>query len=168
MREWLHTSATESPETYRKAVMTPDGATTPEAAVYITTPGRSRNMAAIKRSETKPEVALRAALHRLGYRFRKDYPVRVAGKTVRPDIAFTRLQIAVFVDGCFWHSCPEHGRRPRVNGAYWDPKLARNVERDREQAEALRAAGWVVVRIWEHVPRDEAANQVVSVLAGSI
>ncbi len=123
-------------------------------------------MAAIKRSETKPEVALRAALHRMGYRFRKDYAVRLAGKIIRPDIAFTRHRVAVFVDGCFWHACPEHGRTPRVNGAYWEPKLGRNAERDREQTEALTAAGWSVLRIWEHVPVDEAAREVASLLGG--
>ncbi len=167
MPQCSQASPTESPGTYRKAVISSDGVTTPQAAAYITTPGRSRNMAAIRRSETKPEVALRAALHRMGYRFRKDYAVRVSGKVIRPDIAFTRRRVAVFVDGCFWHSCPKHGRRPRVNGSYWDPKLGRNAARDREQVIALQEAGWRVVRIWEHVPLDEAANEVVNLLEGT-
>jgi DNA mismatch endonuclease, patch repair protein len=107
-------------------------------------------MAGIRRRDTKPEVALRSALHRRGYRFRKDYPVRVNGKLIRPDIAFTRRRIAVFIDGCFWHCCPEHGRNPSVNGEYWSPKLARNAARDREQTDALEGEGWIVVRFWEH------------------
>src|SRR4051812_20888098 len=91
------------------AVPAPSGDTTPansESIGYVTSPGRSRNMAAIRRKDTKPEVALRSAFHRAGYRFRKDYAIRVDGKVVRPDIAFTRRKLAVFVDGCFWHCCP--------------------------------------------------------------
>jgi DNA mismatch endonuclease, patch repair protein len=107
-------------------------------------------MAGIRSRDTKPEMALRSALHRLGYRFRKDYAIRVDGKLIRPDIAFTKRRIAIFVDGCFWHCCPEHGRQPQVNGEYWSPKLRRNVARDSEQTRALEAAGWIVVRFWEH------------------
>lgn len=107
-------------------------------------------MAGIHRSDTTPERALRSALHRLGYRFRKDYPIRIDGKLIRPDIVFTKRRVAIFVDGCFWHCCPEHGRRPRVNDEYWSPKLQRNVARDREQTRALETAGWLVLRVWEH------------------
>jgi DNA mismatch endonuclease (patch repair protein) len=107
-------------------------------------------MAGIRRSDTQPERALRSALHRMGYRFRKDFPIRLQGKLIRPDVAFTRRRIAVFVDGCFWHCCPEHGRVPAVNGDYWSPKLAANIKRDRQQDVLLRSAGWTVVRFWEH------------------
>jgi DNA mismatch endonuclease, patch repair protein len=69
---------------------------------------------------------------------------------VRPDVVFTRAKVAVFVDGCFWHSCPLHGTSPRSNRDYWGPKLARNAERDRANTVALRRDGWRVVRIWEH------------------
>jgi DNA mismatch endonuclease (patch repair protein) len=151
-------------------VPTPGGVTTPtetELTGYATSLGRSRNMASIRRSDTKPEIALRSALHRLGLRFRKDYPVRVNGKVIRPDIAFTRRRIAVFVDGCFWHSCPEHGRQPRVNGDYWSPKLQRNAARDREQTRALQSAGWMVVRFWEHEALDSAAGQIASLYAAN-
>jgi DNA mismatch endonuclease (patch repair protein) len=68
--------------------------------------------------------------------------------------------VAVFVDGCFWHCCPIHGRPPNSNGEYWGPKLARNVERDRADSERLARDGWVVVRLWEHVPLEEAIDQV--------
>lgn len=127
--------------------------------------GRSRNMQANKRSGTKPEVALRSTLHRLGYRYRKDFLLRLGdGVRVRPDIVFTARKVAVFVDGCFWHVCPEHGRQPTTNEWYWSPKLARNIERDRRVGAALAEAGWTVVRIWEHESIDDAASAVTSAL----
>lgn len=79
---------------------------------------------------------------------------------MRPDLVFPRRRVAVFVDGCFWHVCPEHGREPTRNEWYWTPKLRRNVERDRAADAALEAAGWRVIRIWEHVPVEEAAAVV--------
>jgi DNA mismatch endonuclease (patch repair protein) len=132
--------------------------------------GRSANMRAIRRSNTKPELALRSALHARGYRFRKDYRLDFGdGVRVRPDIAFTAKKVAVFVDGCFWHACPEHGGRPAVNDWYWGPKLRRTVERDRAADAVLTAAGWRVVRVWEHVPLDDAVAAVIASLvpAGS-
>jgi DNA mismatch endonuclease, patch repair protein len=126
-------------------------------------------MRAIRRTGTKPELALRSALHRQGYRFRKDYRLDLAGGTrVRPDIAFTARRVAVFVDGCFWHVCPEHGRDPTVNEWYWAPKLRRNMERDRAADAALAAAGWQVVRVWEHEPLDAAIAAVVAALGGTL
>jgi DNA mismatch endonuclease, patch repair protein len=127
-----------------------DAPTERDSDTYATTPGRSRNMSAIHRKDTRPELRLRSALHQRGYRFRKDHPVRVGGKVARPDIVFTKRLVAVFVDGCFWHSCPDHGRRPGVNGEYWSPKLEGNAIRDREQTAALQSAGWTVLRFWEH------------------
>lgn len=121
-------------------------------------------MAAIHRVNTKPEVELRSALHRRGCRFRKDYAVRVDGKLVRPDIAFTKLKLAVFVDGCFWHCCPDHGRQPSVNGEYWSPKLAGNVARDKRQTTALEHAGWRVLRLWEHETVDRMVESVVALM----
>jgi DNA mismatch endonuclease (patch repair protein) len=123
-------------------------------------------MRAIRRTNTKPEIALRSALHRQGYRFRKDLRLDLdEGARVRPDIAFTARRVAVFVDGCFWHACPQHGRDPSVNQWYWAPKLRRNVERDRAADVALAAAGWQVVRIWEHVAVTDAVAAVVAALA---
>ena len=125
-------------------------------------------MRANRRTDTKPELALRHALHRLGYRYRKDYRLDLdGGRRVRPDIAFTARKVAVFVDGCFWHACPEHGSKPRANEWYWGPKLVRNVERDRINDAALILAGWTVVRLWEHVRLDEAISTVVAALAAS-
>lgn len=140
---------------------------TTDSASYVTTPGRSRNMAAIRRRDTKPEVALRSALHRVGYRFRKDHPIRIDGRLIRPDISFTRPKVAVFIDGCFWHCCPEHGRRPSVNGDYWSPKLEGNVRRDRQQTAALRSAGWIVLRFWEHEDRGAVVSDITHVLASA-
>src|SRR4029077_4912465 len=85
-----------------------------------------------------------------------------------PDIAFTARKVAVFVDGCFWHACPEHGSKPRANEWYWGPKLIKNVERDRINDAALILAGWTVVRLWEHVPLDEAVSTVVTALGATI
>ncbi|WP_279537841.1 very short patch repair endonuclease [Amycolatopsis acidicola] len=127
--------------------------------------GRSRNMQANRRADTKPEMALRRELHRLGYRYRKDHRLDLdAGVRVRPDIVFTRRKVAVFVDGCFWHVCPEHGREPTRNDWYWSPKLRRNVERDRLADAALAEAGWQVVRIWEHEDVQDAVNRVRTVV----
>jgi DNA mismatch endonuclease (patch repair protein) len=125
-------------------------------------------MRANRRTDTKPELALRHALHRLGYRYRKDYRLDLdGGRRVRPDIAFTARKVAVFVDGCFWHACPEHGSKPRANEWYWGPKLIKNVERDRVNDAALILAGWTVVRLWEHVPVDEAVGTVVTALTAT-
>lgn len=114
-----------------------------------------------RKRDTKPEVALRALLHRAGLRFRKDYALRPDdGPLIRADIVFPRRRVAVFVDGCFWHSCPEHGTQPRSNSSYWGPKLARNRERDQEVDTRLHAAGWKVVRVWEHEDLGAAARQI--------
>lgn len=117
-------------------------------------------MQANRRANTKPEVRLRSALHALGYRFRKDFVVRVDNTRVRPDIVFTRRKVAVFVDGCFWHVCPEHGRQPTTNEWYWAPKLRRNMERDRRADELLSGAGWIVIRVWEHESLESAVDLV--------
>jgi DNA mismatch endonuclease, patch repair protein len=122
-------------------------------------------MRANRRTDTKPELALRRALHKQGYRYRKDFRIDLTGARVRPDIAFTARRVAVFVDGCFWHCCPEHGTKPAANTWYWEPKLARNVERDRAADAALAAAGWSVVRIWEHESLEGAVTTVVDALA---
>ncbi|MGD0701294.1 MAG: very short patch repair endonuclease [Trebonia sp.] len=126
------------------------------------TPGVTANMKANRRTDTKPELALRTALHAMGYRYRKDHRLDLPSRRVRPDIAFTRRKVAVFVDGCFWHACPDHGSKPKSNEWYWSPKLARNVERDRAADDALLQAGWTVIRLWEHVPVADAVALVVA------
>jgi DNA mismatch endonuclease (patch repair protein) len=83
---------------------------------------------------------------------------------IRPDVAFPSQRVAVFVDGCFWHGCADHGHVPAANAAYWKPKLERNVARDRSVDEGLRTAGWRVVRIWEDVPPTEAVETLIRIL----
>lgn len=117
-------------------------------------------MRANRRRDTVPEKALRSELFGRGLRFRIDFPVEVKGRSPRPDVVFTRIKVAVFVDGCFWHGCPEHFKRPTSNRSYWDPKIARNIERDREQDQRLKEAGWTVVRVWEHEPAEQAADRI--------
>ena len=113
-----------------------------------------------KRTDTKPEVALRSELHRRGLRFRKDFPVRTAERVARVDIAFPRRSIAVLVDGCFWHGCPQRQRLPKSNREYWVPKLAANVERDAHTNDLLSDAGWTVLRFWEHEDPAVAADTI--------
>jgi DNA mismatch endonuclease (patch repair protein) len=115
--------------------------------------------------DTRPEVELRAELHKLGLRFRKDYTIRLPDRRVRIDVAFTRQRVAVFVDGCFWHGCPKHGHYPRKNVHYWGPKLERNRKRDAAVTDGLERAGWRVLRFWEHVPPADAARQVLDALS---
>jgi DNA mismatch endonuclease (patch repair protein) len=124
-------------------------------------------MAAIRRRDTEPERAVRSLLHARGLRYRVDLPIRLEGhRPIRPDIVFTRQRVAVFIDGCFWHGCPEHGQRPEIrNGAYWSPKIAGNTERDQRHSAALEAAGWTVLRFWEHEPPQAVADEVSQRLA---
>ena len=132
---------------------------------HPTSPEVSGRMRRNPRRGTKPETALRSELHRRGLRFRKDFPVRTELRVVRPDVVFTRARLAVFVDGCFWHVCPIHGNHPRMNRAYWAPKLARNVERDRAVDKALTEESWRIVRAWEHEDPKDAADRVEAALA---
>src|SRR5688572_22759595 len=107
-------------------------------------------MRANTKADTTPELRLRRELHRRGLRFRKHFRIRAAGVVVRPDVVFTRQRMAVFVDGCFWHSCPTHGTQPATNATYWQAKFQHNRIRDERVNEALRSDGWEVLRIWEH------------------
>src|SRR5579875_1053580 len=88
-----------------------------------TTPEVSARMRRNRRRDTRAELSLRGELHRRGMRFRVDLPLRLPGRVVRPDVVFTRARLAVFVDGCFWHCCAEHGNTPKMNTDYWRPKL---------------------------------------------
>lgn len=130
---------------------------------------RSANLRAIRRRDTGPELRIRRALHRLGFRYRVDFPVDDGQpRPVRPDIAFPSKRLAVFIDGCFWHGCPEHGRPvTKRNQHYWGPKLARNKERDATQSARLEAAGWQVLRFWEHEPVDSVVRQIVRAIGRS-
>lgn len=139
------------------------------AESWASSPSARATMLGNRSRDTRPERALRSRLHTMGFRFRKDYRLDLFRLRVRPDVLFTRRQVAVFVDGCFWHSCPEHGNVPTRNAEYWVPKLARNVQRDRQQDRALNEAAWTVVRVWEHEPVDEAVERVASaVMSGPL
>jgi DNA mismatch endonuclease (patch repair protein) len=124
----------------------------------------SATMRANRRRDTKPELLLRRRLHAWGLRYRVDLPLIVGGIRVRPDIVFTRQRLAVFLDGCFWHGCPAHGSQPRSNSAYWRAKIDRNRARDARASESLDAAGWRVIRAWEHEPVDEVAERIIRAL----
>jgi DNA mismatch endonuclease (patch repair protein) len=116
----------------------------------------SAQMQRMPRASTGPEMLIRRELHRRGLRFRVNHP-RLPG---RPDVAFTGARIAVFVDGCFWHACPDHGVLPKNNRDWWRTKLDRNVERDREKDARLGEMGWVAVHVWEHEDPVKAANSI--------
>jgi DNA mismatch endonuclease (patch repair protein) len=124
----------------------------------------SKRMRRNRRTDSGPETRVRSELHRRGLRFRKQLPIRTSERVVRPDITFTRARLAVFIDGCFWHCCPEHGNQPRVNNAYWGPKLERNLARDRAVNRVLTDAGWTVLRAWEHENPSEVADQIEAAL----
>ena len=109
----------------------------------LTPSQRSICMSRIRGKDTKPEIALRAALWSLGLRYRLHY--RIAG---RPDVVFPRRRVAVFVDGCFWHGCLDHSVQPKTNSAFWRNKLGKNIERDRKIDNELAELGWTVVRFW--------------------
>src|SRR4051794_34564989 len=128
--------------------------------------GVSATMRGNRWRDTEPEQAVRCALHARGLRFRKRFTIRLGGRRwTQPDAVFTRARVALFLDGCFWHRCPEHGASPTSNASYWGPKLDRNVARDRDTDERLAAMGWLVVRAWEHEDPIEIADRVDAALA---
>jgi DNA mismatch endonuclease (patch repair protein) len=107
---------------------------------------RSEQMARIRGRNTRPERQLRSLLWARGFRYR----LHGRGLPGRPDLVFLALKTVVFVDGCFWHGCPDHYVRPRSRSDFWARKLRENVNRDREQCQQLESMGWRVVRLWEH------------------
>jgi len=113
-------------------------------------------MSRMPRRDTRPELRLRHELHSRGLRYR----VAFRGLPGTPDLAFTRARIAVFVDGCFWHSCPTHGSVPRNNSEWWRIKLAGNCERDRRKDSELEQHGWLPVHVWEHEDPVSAADRI--------
>jgi DNA mismatch endonuclease, patch repair protein len=112
-----------------------------------------------RRRDTAPELALRRELHRRGLRFRVD-SAPIPGMRSRADLVFARARVAVFVDGCFWHGCAEHGTSPKNNAQWWRDKLDANRARDERVDATLRAADWLPVRIWEHEATVTAADRV--------
>jgi DNA mismatch endonuclease, patch repair protein len=122
-------------------------------------------MKATGQRDTTPELALRSALHRRGLRFRVDV-APLADLRRRADVVFRAERLAVFVDGCFWHGCPQHATWPQANGQWWRDKIEGNRARDTDTNQRLADAGWTVVRVWEHEDLDRAVERVVTALTG--
>ncbi|WP_051801378.1 very short patch repair endonuclease [Streptomyces sp. NRRL F-525] len=115
--------------------------------------------------DTTPDLAVRRLLHAAGLRYRVSVPVPgLPRRTI--DIVFTRNKIAVFMDGCFWHGCPEHATQPKANAEWWRAKLDENMARDVETTDHLTAEGWTVLRFWEHESPERVSHRVATCVAG--
>lgn len=124
----------------------------------------SRRMAKVRQKGTDAEVALRQEMHRIGLRYRVDSEVLKKPRRVA-DVVFPGRKIAVFVDGCFWHGCPEHATWPKQNAEFWREKIEANRLRDADTNERLRSLGWTVLRFWSHESPHEAARTVAHMVA---
>lgn len=127
-------------------------------------PEVSRRMAKVRQKGTDAEVALRRQLYRIGLRYRIDYEVLKKPRRVA-DIAFLGRRIAIFVDGCFWHGCPQHASWPKRNAELWRQKIETNRSRDEDTNERLRSLGWTVLRFWSHESPADAAGVVANMVA---
>ncbi|MFI7281701.1 very short patch repair endonuclease [Micromonospora chersina] len=128
-------------------------------ASWASTSAVRRSMQSNRSRDTKPELLLRRALHARGLRYRvcsKPLP----DLRMKADIVFRPARVAVEVRGCFWHGCPEHYRKPSANSEYWTAKVGRNMARDRKNEEALKAAGWLLVAVWEHEEPNVVAGEI--------
>jgi len=130
----------------------------------VTTEQTRARMRAQRTRDTEPEIALRTRLHAAGLRYRVDHPLPT-NRRRRADVLHGPSRVAVFVDGCFWHGCPEHARPVRTNAPFWTTKIERNRERDLDTDRALRADGWLPIRVWEHEDPDKAARRVLRAVA---
>ncbi|WP_096906181.1 MULTISPECIES: very short patch repair endonuclease [Dietzia] len=121
------------------------------------------NMSRQKRRDTGCEMAVRRILHAEGIRYRVDFrPLR--DERFRVDIGWRKYKLAVFIDGCFWHGCPEHGTVPKSNRTWWASKLYENQQRDRRVLATLEDAGWIAVRFWEHEPPRSIAHSIITLV----
>lgn len=127
-------------------------------ADQLTSEQRSRLMSRVRHSGTAPEMRLRKALWSAGLRYRVKN--RLPG---HPDIVFNGARVAIFVDGCFWHGCPDHGTWPKTNQVFWKAKINRNMERDKEVDKKLRKEGWSVLRFWEHEVKNDLGQCVTRI-----
>lgn len=116
---------------------------------------RSKCMSRIKSRDTKPELILRKTLWSKGYRYRVK-----SGLPGKPDIVFSSIKTVIFVDGCFWHRCPEHYQPPKTRAEFWENKISGNVTRDRKNDCLLKEQGWLVIRTWEHEIKESLADCV--------
>ena len=154
-------------EALRGAKSTPDGSTsarTGDRTQLRTTPAVSLRMSRQVSRDTGIERTLRSVLHARGLRFRV-HRRPILGLRREVDLVFPSARVAVFVDGCFWHGCPEHATWPRSNPEFWQSKIEGNRSRDRDTESRLEAEGWAVCRIWEHEDVGEAADRVARVVA---
>jgi DNA mismatch endonuclease (patch repair protein) len=124
-------------------------------------PSVSARMSSQPSKDTAAELLIRRRLHAAGLRYRVEYPVPGMARR-RIDVGFTSVKVAVLIDGCFWHGCPQHATQPKSNAQWWRQKLDRNIERDKETTEHLMAAGWEVLRFWEHESPDEVALRIAT------
>jgi DNA mismatch endonuclease (patch repair protein) len=130
-----------------------------EPTSWASSPAARRVMQGNKKRDTRPELAVRRAVHAMGLRYRVACrPLR--GERWTADLVFSRARVAVFVDGCFWHGCPEHFKGPRTNRPYWSSKIAGNRVRDERVGATLEREGWQVLRFWEHQPAEEVAREI--------
>ncbi len=144
---------------------TPEGRVSLKYRSWASSEAARKVMSANRRRDTRPELAVRRLVHAAGLRYRVDSrPIPSLNR--RADLVFSRARVAVFIDGCYWHGCPAHGTRAKVNGDYWLAKIQRNRDRDAETNRLLRAAGWVVLRAWEHELPHEVAARVVATVRG--
>lgn len=126
---------------------------------WASSPAIRKTMLGNRSRDTAPELRVRRAVHAMGLRYRVAYrPEPNLRRTA--DLVFTRAHVAVFIDGCYWHGCPDHYIEPASNVDYWRPKIARNRERDAETTAALTHAGWRVLRFWSHEDPDEIAARI--------
>ncbi len=130
-------------------------------SVTPSSPGVSARMSRQASKDTGVELAVRRLLHAAGLRYRVEYPVPGMPRR-RIDVAFPRAKVAVLIDGCFWHGCPQHATQPKANADWWRNKLDRNMARDRETTAHLVAEGWTVLRFWEHEAPEQVAVQVAA------
>ncbi|MFE4174914.1 very short patch repair endonuclease [Streptomyces sp. NPDC056909] len=136
----------------------------PPEGSWASSAARRRNMQAIRSRDTKPEWLIRRLVHAQGLRY------RVAAKPLpglrrTADMVFRPAKVAVFIDGCYWHGCPEHYVPPKTNEGYWSDKVARNMARDRDTDQRLAEAGWTVLRFWEHESPDTCALKVTTTVS---
>lgn len=145
----------------------PDGTAPPlRTESWASSPTVRKQMQANRSRDTKPELAIRSRVHRLGLRFRvAARPLPSFRRTA--DLVFTRAHVAVFVDGCYWHGCPDHLRPAQRNSEFWQEKIESNRMRDEETNKLLSAAGWTVVRVWEHEDPDTAARRIYSIVTSA-
>ncbi|MDE0778434.1 MAG: DNA mismatch endonuclease Vsr [Nocardioides sp.] len=130
---------------------------------WASSPAVRSVMRANRRRDTRPELEVRRLVHAMGLRYLVDAaPIRASRR--RADLVFRGPRVAVFIDGCFWHACPEHGMTPRTNTVFWSEKLRRNSERDAETDRLLVEADWLPLRFWEHQDRAEVAAAVADVV----